>query len=540
MLTEIFGSLLAGLGLFFIGVKLIGEHTKQMTGRRFRMMVSRLTEHSALAGIWGMISGALMQSTSAVTFIVISLISAGLITVRRAMPIVAWANVGNSALVALAVLDLHLAALYLLGITGFLYYLNLDRSVRFRHWVGALLGIGLLFLGLIEMKDGAAPLKSIGWFTQFLAYTNRSYLLAFLIGAFLTFIAQSASTVSVVAIALAKAGLLGWEQTAMIVYGANLGTGLSTTFMASNVRGTAKQLGIFQCLFKCAGTIIFVPLFYLETSGGVPLVRALVSRFSPDIGHQMAHVFLIFQLATAFVISFVLTPIQKLLERISPPTEEEVLAKPQFIYDQAIEEPETALELVAQEQFRLAQRLPQYLDSAREDTETEAPPLEALHAATVSILKQIDSFATDLLDQNHSRGALERIIRAQTRSGVFHSLDESLFSLAELAGQASNSPTLGGLSARLIEGLHTVLVTAVEALESPTAANREILLRLTSDRGDLIERIRRAVLRAEPTLGAEEQKTLFAITSLFERIVWLLRQLGSTLEEETKEEAAKA
>ena len=534
MLTEILGSLLAGLGLFFIGVKLVSDHTRQMAGRRFRVLVTRLTQRPALAALWGVVCGALMQSSSAVTFIVTSLISAGLISVRKAMPIVSWANVGTCALVAVASLNLHLAALYLLGFAGFCYYLNLDRSVRFRHWVGVLFGIGLLFLGLIEMKDGAAPLKELGWFAQFLGYTSRSYMLGFVAGAFFTFIVQSASTVSVVAIALAKAGLLGWEQTMMIIYGANLGSGLSTAFMASNLRGTARQLAIFQGFFKALGALILVPLFYVEIAGGIPLARALILKMSDGFGHQMALVYLLFQVAAATLISFLHAPAQRLLDRISPPTAEETLSRPQFIYDQALEEPETALELVAREQLRLARHLPQYLDAARADTRTSASAsVETLHQATSAVLKHIDAFLTDLLDKNHSHAALERTIRFQTQNGIFHSLDECLHALAKTTGQAAGSGALSGAAERLLEGLHTVLLTAVDALEHPSAAHREILQRLTSDRGDLIERIRKSVLRAEPSLSAAEQQHLFAITSLFERAVWLLRQLGSALQEES-------
>lgn len=539
MLTEILGDLLAGLGLFFIGIRLVGDNTKQMTGRRFRVWVARLTQNSFLAGVWGIISGALMQSTTAVTFVVISLVSAGLIKVRRAMPIITWSNLGNSLLVFLAVLDLRLVALYMLGFTGACYYFQLDRSARYRHMVGGLLGIGMLFLGLIFMKAGAAPLKEISWFTQFLAYTKNSYLLAFIVGGFLTFIAQSSTTVSIVAISLAKVGLLGWEQTMMIVYGSNLGVGVSTWFMASNLAGTSKQLAVFQALFKLAGALVLVPLFYLETLGHLPLVYAFVSRLQNDLGHQMALVFLLFQVVSALSVCFLFTPVYRLLERLSPPTHEEVLSKPQFIYDQALNEPETAVELVAQEQLRMARHLPQMLDCVREETrDTCSVDANAIYQATASVLKQVEGFTTDLLDQNHSRGSLERVVRLQSRNSQLFALNDSVQSLVKLAETTRRSSNLASLCNRIVEGMHLLLLTAVDTLETPDAANREILQKLTDDRGDLVDRIRRTVLRNEPVLEAADQQTLFNLTSLFERIVWQLRRLEATLEDEATAEIA--
>lgn len=531
MMTEILANLLAGLGLFFIGVKFVTGHTREMTGRRFRALVARLTQNPWLASVWGVIAGAVMQSTTAVTFIVMSLISAGLISVRRAMPIVAWSNVGNSALVMLTVLDIRLLALYLLGVTGIAYYFNLDHSTRWRHFVGGLLGIGLLFLGLIHMKAGAHPLKEVGWFTAFLAYTRTSYLIAFVAGGFLSFVAQSSTTVSVVAISMAKVGLLGWEQTTMIVYGANVGSGLSTTFMASNVRGVARQLAWFQGVFKLAGALVLVPLFYVEVLAGAPLIHTLMERFAADVGRQMAFIFLLYQLVSALVVLLFSTVILRLVERLSPATQEEVLARPQFIYDQALEEPETALELVAREQLRMARHLPDYLDTVREETRASAKLTpDRLHHAVGAVLKQVDSFTTDLLDQGHSRGSLERAVRLKNRNQQLLALDESLLALVQLVPDSRRAPALQTLAGRMTEALHTVLLTAVDALETPDEFNRETLQTLTADRGELMERIRKAMLGGDHGLGADDQQTLFALTSLFERVIWLLRRLGATLE----------
>jgi phosphate:Na+ symporter len=79
MLVDILASLFAGLGMFFIGVKLIGAHLKQMTGRRFRMLVMKGTAHPAAAALLGSLAGAITQSTNAVAFIMMNLATAGLI-----------------------------------------------------------------------------------------------------------------------------------------------------------------------------------------------------------------------------------------------------------------------------------------------------------------------------------------------------------------------------------------------------------------------------------------------------------------------------
>ncbi len=153
---QIFGTILARLGLFFIGVKLISSNLKEMSGGTFRRLIARITQDPFRAGVVGTLGGTLTQSTNAMTFIVISIVTSGLVALRKAIPIVIWANLGTSALVLLATLDMHVMILFLLGITGVGFYFDLDKSNRYRFLLGALLGIGMLFYGRDLIKTGAA------------------------------------------------------------------------------------------------------------------------------------------------------------------------------------------------------------------------------------------------------------------------------------------------------------------------------------------------------------------------------------------------
>jgi phosphate:Na+ symporter len=530
MIAHVLATLLSGLGLFFIGVKLVGDNMKQMAGRKFRQVVSRVTQNRFLAGGWGLVAGALLQSSSAITFIVASVISAGLIQVRKALPIISWSNVGGSVLVLLAVLDIHLFALYLLGATGLCFYLDLDKSPRYRNLAGALLGIGLLFLGLDLIKSGAASLKEFEALRQFLDYSQHSYALVFVAGALITFIAQSRTTVSVIAVTMAAAGLIGINQTMMLIYGSNLGSGLNTVFLSSNLRGSARQASIFLTLFKVAGVALLVPAFYLEIYSGLPLIKTLAELSRRDTGGQMAMVYLILQLVSALLVAIFTTPILKLLERLAPPTHEEALSKPQFLLDQALEEPETALDLVEKESLRLTKRFPDYLDSIREETKTKQTiKPESIHQASQSLLKELDGFMTDLMDQNMSRHSLERGIAIRNLTGLIASLEESLFDWTMIIHGKTFS---GGMTRQiqlLAESLHAVLMSLVDAMESPDRFNLEVIEALSADRSDSMEELRKSVLREETSLPYAEQQALYAITNVFERIFWLMRKIALLL-----------
>src|ERR1700676_5823020 len=91
--------LLAGLGLFFRGVHLIASHLTPLAGKRFRRLLTRATMYPSLGALTGILAGIVTQSTNAVTHVTISMVSAGVIDKRRAMPIPIWAHVGPSPLV---------------------------------------------------------------------------------------------------------------------------------------------------------------------------------------------------------------------------------------------------------------------------------------------------------------------------------------------------------------------------------------------------------------------------------------------------------
>ena len=159
-------SILAGLGLFFIGIKGLSTNMSQLAGRSLRRWMARSTDNYALSALVGILSGALTQSTNAITVILMSFASADIIPLNRAKPILAWANVGTAALVFVAAVDLHLAVYTVVGLAGFCTYLNLDRSARWRPAVATLLALGLLFLGLEFMRHGSDEFRGFAWLQE--------------------------------------------------------------------------------------------------------------------------------------------------------------------------------------------------------------------------------------------------------------------------------------------------------------------------------------------------------------------------------------
>lgn len=99
---QIIGEMLAGLALFFVGIQRLSSHLRQITGRKFRMLLQRVTQSSFLSAFAGALLGATMQTGSAITLIRVSMVGAGMITVDRSLPVRLGAAVGTSTMVFVA------------------------------------------------------------------------------------------------------------------------------------------------------------------------------------------------------------------------------------------------------------------------------------------------------------------------------------------------------------------------------------------------------------------------------------------------------
>jgi phosphate:Na+ symporter len=94
MLNSIVANIVAGLGLFFSGLKMLDTNLRQATGRQLRTIIGHLTRTRWVSGLVGVAAGGLVPSSSGILFILVSLTTSGLTTVARAVPIITWRTSG--------------------------------------------------------------------------------------------------------------------------------------------------------------------------------------------------------------------------------------------------------------------------------------------------------------------------------------------------------------------------------------------------------------------------------------------------------------
>lgn len=531
-------SVIGGLGLFFAGVWFLTENLKRLTGRRFRHAVVDWTRKPAMGFGWGVLAGAVTQSMSVTVFILVSLLSAGLIAVETVLPIIVGANLGASVLVIVASLEIEVVMLYVIGIAGIA--MTIEKAMRFRVVIGAIFGFGMLFLGIAMIQKGAGAVVDQPWAASFMASTGKSYAFGFLVGAGLTFLAQSSAAISILAITLADAGVFGVDQTIMCIYGANFGSSAITLALSWSLHGGPKQVAMYQVVFNAVGCLILVPLFYLEVYAGVPLVKALAVTMASDIDTQLACVYLIFNASAAVAMLCLLKPSAALLERIWPPTPDEDASKPRFLRDQALQDPPFAADLVLLEQRRLIGFLARYLHAMRAplpgtdnpDPKGDTPKMGGavaatakLHAPFESLSLQINEFIGELGARSPTPETSRRLDLLVMNQHAIHSVEATLMEMAEAIKAIPHDASLCLLADTVFETQTKALEMVDDVLSEEAAFDGRYLETVIYERSEILKEMRDSCLSQNTSLDPAAKSTLFTILHLSERFFWLLAGL---------------
>jgi len=226
-----------------------------------------------------------IQSSSVTTVLVVGFVSAGVMTLAQAIGVIMGANVGTTITGWVLVLNIGKYGLPLAGVFGLIYCFV--EKERIKYTALAILGVGLVFMGLEAMKAALAPLSASEEFTVFLRMfqpdTFAGLVKCVSVGAFLTALVQSSSAMLGVTIAMAHQGLIGFETSAALVLGQNIGTTV-TAFLASiGASRAARRAALFHILFNVFGALWVIVIFRSYLGVVEYILETLFNITDPDM-----------------------------------------------------------------------------------------------------------------------------------------------------------------------------------------------------------------------------------------------------------------
>ncbi|MBU0485514.1 MAG: Na/Pi symporter [Proteobacteria bacterium] len=271
MINETFDlwQLLAGLGIFLFGMYLLEDSIKALSGKAFRRMISNYTRGKLRAIGSGTLITGVLQSSSAVSLIVLAFVGAGVMSMENAIAVMIGANVGttfNAWIVAFFGFKLKIDsfAFPFIGIAGIGLIFS-ETNSRLFNLSRLLIGFGFLFLGLNYMKLSVEGFSQAFDLSHFHDYGLWFYLL---LGTGLTAMMQASSATIAITLTALHSQLLDFNMAVAMVIGANIGTTI-TVLLGSLGKGVLakKIVGISHLVFNLiTGFITFLciaPLTWL-------------------------------------------------------------------------------------------------------------------------------------------------------------------------------------------------------------------------------------------------------------------------------------
>ena len=312
-------TLCGGLAFFLYGITIMSSGLEKIAGGRLEKILRQMTANPIKALIFGAGVTAAVQSSSAVTVMLVGLVNSGIMKLSQAIGVIMGSNVGTT--ITAWILSLS-------GIQSTNFFIRLLKPESFspimaligvilimvaksnkRKNVGTILvGFAILMFGMEVMSDSMSPLAGMPEFQQTLMMFNNPIFGVF-IGAVVTAIIQSSAASIGILQALSMVGGMTYGMAIPIIMGQNIGTCISAVLSClSGVSTAAKRVAAVHVVFNIMGTVILLSGYWLAYSiCKLTLHNADISPFGVAVVHS------IFNIAATII----LFPFVKLLEKIA-------------------------------------------------------------------------------------------------------------------------------------------------------------------------------------------------------------------------------
>ena len=347
-------SVLGGLGVFLFGMRTMSDAIRRVSATSFREFLSSITQSTWVGTMTGVFVTSLLQSSSAVTVTLVSLVNAGLLTIRESIGVLFGANIGTTITAWLIVLSLGGFSLgdLALPIAGLAVPLLLMERRLPRQAANMMIGFALLFIGLNLLKGQMESVGAREMFTSIFPEGGGlgSNVLFMLIGATLTALIQSSSAATALTLAAMVSGLIGLESALAMVLGENIGTTLTANLAAVVGNRTAKRVARIHFLINAMGAcwMIWLIPFMAET-----LTSVFASSETEGVrnGYALAMFHTTFNVLNGLLMGLFIEPLVKLSKKLVWSEDLEGEADLATVIPGRIEDPRLNLEEV-QNDFR--------------------------------------------------------------------------------------------------------------------------------------------------------------------------------------------
>ena len=321
--------LFGGLGLFLLGIQLLGDGLQRAAGERMRRILEMFTSHPLKAVLTGTAVTALLQSSSTTTVMIVGFVNSGLMSLSQAVGTIMGANIGTTITAQIVSFNIYSLAYPLIAIGALLYYFSKKKLQRYAGM--GILGFGLLLLGLSTMCTAVSPVREYEPFLNLLVTIGDRPILGILAGALFTAVIQSSSATTGLVIAFSWQGILSLPAGLALIVGANLGTCITAVLASLGSSVTARRASMSHVLFNLTGIIMFIILRRPFTS--------LVMTTGTTVARQIANAHTLFNVFATIILFPFLPYFVKLVTAIIPGEDTFLEVKPKYLDERLMQTP---------------------------------------------------------------------------------------------------------------------------------------------------------------------------------------------------------
>jgi phosphate:Na+ symporter len=540
---EILVPVIGGLGIFMLGLEFMANGIQNLAANRMRAVLGRIAGTPVKGLFAGTLITGILQSSTAMTVMVVGLVNAGVIALRPAISVIMGANIGTTLGNGLIALPLGPLGLILAGTFALVYVFA--KAEKTKNIALACMGMALIFYGLNLMTGGLKPLRAMPEVMSMISSLNATtfggLVACVLTAAGITALIHSSSATIGIVMGLGAAGVLDWQTAVAFSLGADLGTTITSWMASLNLSKNAKRAAYAHISFNIIGVLIMLPFFFIS----MDLLQWAMGFFGGDPGRAVIEngkeTFPLVPVAvgiysTAFNIfnTLLLFPFIGVFERVlsrvgaRSTDDEEDYSLPRHLQPALAAELRTAVPAVQQEMARYLGASRQMLTAAR-GGDTAFKDVHEHQAALDALNREIRRFTAQAFERPLAPAQTELVASLIEEEDFTAALGETLY---QVARRVERQP-FGAAALPLVDDVVALVERGValrlgEPVPDATAHNDG----LTG-----VAALRQRCLVA--ALPAEDRGALLALLGSAERALYLAERIQSERRSVSRDAAAQ-
>ena len=311
-------TLCGGLAFFLYGITIMSSGLEKIAGGRLERILKKMTSNPLKSLVFGAGITAAIQSSSAVTVMLVGLVNSGIMKLSQAIGVIMGSNIGTTVTAwILSLSGIESSNFFvrllkpesfspLMALVGIIFIMASKNNKR-KNVGAVLVGFAILMFGMEVMTDAMSPLADMPQFTHILtAFTNP--ILGVAVGTIVTAVIQSSAASIGILQALSMVGGMTYAMAIPIIMGQNIGTCASAMLSSIGVNTNAKRVAAVHVLFNVIGVVVCLSVFEL---GNIlfhfKFATNNISPFGIAVVHSMFNI----------VTTILLFPFTKLLEKMA-------------------------------------------------------------------------------------------------------------------------------------------------------------------------------------------------------------------------------